>query len=90
VAVAQCAQAGESYFYYQSSTSGLNSTPFGTASFLSPAPDYVSVDARIAYRLTDWAILAISGQNIAPAPQKQTAAGPKVERTVFAIPTVNC
>ena len=79
----------DSYFNYQSPTSGLNSTPFGTASFLSPVPDYVSVDARIAYRLTDWATLAISGQNIGLASQKQTAAGPKVERTVFASLTLN-
>jgi len=70
----------DSYFYYQSPTQGLSGLPFGTGSFLSPVPDYFSFDARIAYRLTDWATLAISGQNLGSSPQKQTS-GPAVERT---------
>ena len=78
----------DSYFYYQSPTRGLESLPFASGSFLSPVPDYLSVDARIAYRLTDWATLAISGQDLGVSPQKQTA-GPKVERRVFATLTVN-
>ena len=78
----------DSYFYYQSPTRGLESLPFASGSFLSPVPDYLSVDARIAYRLTDWATLAISGQDLATSPQKQTA-GPSVERRVFATLTVN-
>ena len=77
----------DSYFYYQSPTQGLSGLPFGSGSFLSPVPDYFSMDARIAYRLTDWATLAISGQNLGASPQKQTA-GPMVERTVFATLTV--
>ena len=78
----------DSYFYYQSTTRGLESLPFGAGGFLSPVPDYLSADARIAYRLTDWASLAISGQNLGVSPQRQTA-GPKVERSVFATLTVN-
>jgi iron complex outermembrane receptor protein len=78
----------DSYFYYQSPTRGLVAFPFAQGSFLSAVPDYLSVDARIAYRLTDWATLAISGQNLGLSSQKQTA-GPKVERSMFATLTVN-
>ena len=78
----------DSYFYYQSPTRGLVAFPFAQGSFLSPVPDYLSVDARIAYRLTDWATLAISGQNLGLSSQKQTS-GPKVERSAFATLTVN-
>jgi iron complex outermembrane receptor protein len=77
----------DSYFYYQSPTQGLESLPFGTASLLSPVPDHFSFDARIAYRLSEWATLAISGQNLGSSPQKQTS-GPMVERSVFASLTV--
>ena len=79
----------DGYLYYQSPTRGLESLPFSVGSFLSPVPDYLSADARIAYRMTDWAMLAISGQNLGLSSQKQTAAGPKVERSVFATLTVN-
>ena len=78
----------DGYLYYQSPTRGLEAPPFSGSSFLSPVPDYLSVDARIAYRLTDWATLAVSGQNLGSSPQKQTA-GPMVERRVFATVTVS-
>jgi iron complex outermembrane receptor protein len=78
----------DAYAYYQSPTRGLEAGPFALVSFLSPVPDYLSLDARIAYRLTDWATLAISGQNLGVSPQQQTA-GPKVERRVFASLTVS-
>ena len=73
----------DSYFYYQSSTRGLESLPFNAGGFLSPVPDYLSADARIAYRLNDWATLSISGQNLLSSPQQQTS-GPRVERRIFA------
>ena len=78
----------DGYLNYQSPTQGLAGFPLGVASFLTPVPDYVSFDARIAYRLTDWATLAISGQNLGTSPQKQTS-GPMVERSVFVTLTVN-
>ena len=83
----------DTFLYYQSTTRGLARLPlppgsFITGSFLTPVADYLSVDARIAYRVTDWATLAISGQNLAQSPQQQTS-GPKVERRVFATLTVN-
>ena len=55
---------------------------FGAAT-LAPIGAYVSVDARAAYRLTDWATLAVSGQNLLQSPQRQTA-GADVERQVLA------
>jgi iron complex outermembrane receptor protein len=71
----------DTYLYYQSNTSGLRATTTGTA--LVPIGAYISLDGRIAYRLTDWATLAVSGQNLLQSPQRQTS-GPAVERRVFA------
>jgi outer membrane receptor for ferrienterochelin and colicins len=78
----------DGFLNYQSATEGLTGLPFGSGSFLSPVPDYLSFDARVAYRLTDSTTLAISGQNLGVLPQKQTA-GPMVERSVFVTFTVN-
>ena len=72
----------DGYLYYQSATRGLAAQPFGAGSFLTPVPSYVSLDSRIAYRLTDWATFAISGQNLLESSQQQTS-GPRVERRVF-------
>ena len=79
----------DSYLDYQSPTQGLQSLPLNRGSFLSPIQDYLSLDARIAYRLTDWATIAISGQNLGVPSQMQTAAGSMVERRVFATFSVN-
>jgi iron complex outermembrane receptor protein len=76
----------DTYLNYQSRTLGLRSTVTGSA--LAPVGAYVSLDARIAYRLTDWATLAISGQNLLQSPQQQTS-GPDVERRVFATLSTN-
>jgi iron complex outermembrane receptor protein len=72
---------------YQSSTFGFVSTSAITEA-LTPVHDWTSLDARVAYKVTDWATLAIQGQNIGQSPQQQTS-GPKVERTVFGSLTVN-
>ena len=71
----------DAYLGYQSNTSGLQQAMSGTS--LIPIGAYVSVDARAAYRLTDWATIAVSGQNLLQSPQRQTA-GANVERQVFA------
>ena len=76
----------DAYASFQSNTSGLQPGGFGTV--LVPVGAYVSVDGRVAYRLTDWATLAVSGQNLLQSPQRQTS-GAAVERQVFATLSVN-
>ncbi len=76
----------DAYLGYQSNTSGLRQAMGGTT--LVSIGAYVSVDARAAYRLTDWATIAVSGQNLLQSPQRQTA-GADVERQVFATLSVN-
>lgn len=76
----------DTYLDYQPKTLGLRNT--GTGTELVPVGAYVSLDGRIAYRLTDWATLAVSGQNLLQSPQQQTS-GPAVERRVFATLSVN-
>jgi len=78
----------DGFLGYQSATQGLAGLPFSSGSFLTPVPDYVSVDARLAYKPTEWATLSISGQNLLQSPQQQTS-GPEVERRVFATLSVN-
>jgi iron complex outermembrane receptor protein len=76
----------DTHLNYQSDTFGLCRTLTGTA--LVPIGAYVSFDGRVAYRLTDWATIAVSGQNLLQSPQQQTS-GPDVERRVFATLSVN-
>jgi hypothetical protein len=77
----------DTFAYYQSATRGLAGLAFSAGSFLTPVQSYVSADGRIAYKLTDWATISISGQNLLESPQQQTS-GPKVERRVFGTLTV--
>lgn len=74
----------DAYARYQSQTEGI------TASFLTPdsgqlvdVPAYFALDARLAYAVNDRVMLALSGQNLTRARQRQTSA-PDVERSVFA------
>lgn len=76
----------DAYLSYQSNTYGMRVTYTGTA--LVPIGAYASVDGRVAYKLTDWATIAISGQNLLTSTQRQTS-GPAVERQVFATLSVN-
>jgi outer membrane receptor for ferrienterochelin and colicins len=76
----------DTYLTYQSNTLGLRTTGIATA--LVPVGAYISVDGRVAYRLADWATLAVSGQNLLQSPQRQTS-GAAVERQVFATLSVN-
>ncbi len=76
----------DTFFNYQSNTQGLQRTMTGTA--LVPVGAYGSLDGRVAYRLTDWATIAVSGQNLLSSSQQQTS-GPAVERRVFATLSVN-
>jgi len=73
----------DGYLRYQSrfdSIQGLSA--FIPAGVLVRIPDYVSVDARVAYRINKHVTVAVSGQNLLDSPQRQTSA-PAVERIVL-------
>jgi len=78
----------DGYLRYESCFSGISGGhpvfPIGSLVRIS---DYVSVDARIAYRITDHLTLALSGQNLLDSPQRQTSA-PSVERRILATASV--
>jgi hypothetical protein len=65
---------------YESRFYGL--APVGSKTPLVPIDDYVALDGRIAYRFTDWATLALSGQNFGQSSQHQTV-GPAVQRRLI-------
>lgn len=72
----------DGYLHYQSATLGIQPLSSGAASVLVPVNAYASVDARVAYRPSAWATLALSGQNLLHARQQQTS-GPQIERRVL-------
>jgi len=53
----------------------------GSRTLLEPIDNYLALDGRIAYRFTDWATLALSGQNLGQSGQHQTV-GPPVQRRI--------
>ncbi len=78
----------DGYLRYKSRFFGIQGgNLFDPVGSLVRIPDYVSVDARIAYRVTDNLTLAFSGQNLLQSPQKQTSA-PEVERRVYVTASV--
>ncbi|MGP6157775.1 MAG: TonB-dependent receptor plug domain-containing protein [Vulcanimicrobiaceae bacterium] len=75
----------DGYLRYESAFYGIVPTPDVNATngeTLSLIPAYVSVDARIGYKLNDRLTLSLSGQNITQSPQRQTSA-PDVERRLI-------
>ena len=79
----------DGYLLYKSRFQGIQgNAQLLTLATLVPIPDYVSVDARIAYRVTDNLTLAISGQNLLQSPQKQTSAA-MVERRVYVTASIH-
>ncbi|MDE1939759.1 MAG: hypothetical protein KGI68_12105, partial [Alphaproteobacteria bacterium] len=76
----------DAYLNYQSRVSGLQTTGINT--YLVPIGTYASLDGRLAYRLTDWATVSVSGQNLLQSAQRQTS-GPYIERQIFATLTLN-
>ena len=50
--------------------------------------DYIAMDARVAYKVTDWATLSLSAQNLNQASLRETA-GADVQRQVLGTFTVN-
>ena len=75
----------DGYLQYQTATYGL--LPSGSGTRLSRIPAYAAVDGRVAYKLTDHATLALSGQGLTQQNQTETS-GPPVERRVLATLTV--
>lgn len=75
----------DGFLRYQTRSFGF--LPSGASFVLTPISDYVALDARIGYRLTERVSLALSGQNLAFATQTQTS-GPKVERRILGTITV--
>ncbi|HWK47385.1 MAG TPA: TonB-dependent receptor [Stellaceae bacterium] len=81
----------DSYLQYTSSFYGIVLAPGATtggATQLSRINDYVSLDLRVAYKLTDWATIALSAQNFSQASQRQTV-GANVGRVVYGSLTFN-
>ena len=76
----------DGWLRYQSATEGVGpaSPWFGQ---LVPIPAWVSVDGRLAYRVTPRATLALAVQNLNRSKQQRTSAG-EVERSVVASLTV--
>jgi outer membrane receptor for ferrienterochelin and colicins len=70
----------DGYLHYQSATHGIQVT--GLAGGLTPVAGFASLDARVAYKLTNLLTWSVSGQNLSQASQRQTA-GPEVERRVL-------
>jgi outer membrane receptor for ferrienterochelin and colicins len=75
----------DGYLRYESAFYGIEQAATDLAATngetLTLIPSYVSVDARVGYKLTDRLTLSVSGQNITDSPQRQTS-GPDVERRV--------
>lgn len=83
----------DGYLQYLSSSYGIGLNPAASpiafsAGKLVPISDYVAVDGRIAYKLTNWATLALSAQDFTQASQQQTVSA-KVERQVYGSISVN-
>jgi len=78
----------DGYLRYQSATQGLIPLPDQTNTGFTPIPAFVSVDARIAYKPVTRLTLAVSGQDVTHATQRQTSAQ-EVQRQVFGSVTVD-
>ncbi|HWL21693.1 MAG TPA: TonB-dependent receptor [Bradyrhizobium sp.] len=73
----------DGYLQYTSSFYGVVAVPgSATTTQLSRINDYVSLDARAAYKLTDWATIALSAQGFSQASQRQTV-GANTGRVVY-------
>ncbi len=70
----------DAYLNWQSDTGGMVLAGLNTMPV--PVGSFATADARIAYRLADWATLAVSGQNLLQDQQRQTS-GPDVGRQIF-------
>ncbi|HTB90978.1 MAG TPA: TonB-dependent receptor [Steroidobacteraceae bacterium] len=78
----------DGYARYQSATAGLLPAVGAVGTTLVPLPQYVALDARVAYQLDKAWTFAASGQDLAHAQQRQTE-GPNVERQLMGSVTFN-
>jgi outer membrane receptor for ferrienterochelin and colicins len=78
----------DGYARFQSITAGLLPAVGSTGTTLVQVPEYVALDARVAYQLNKGWTFAASGQDLAHAQQRQTA-GPNVERQLMGSVTFN-
>jgi outer membrane receptor for ferrienterochelin and colicins len=75
----------DGYLRYQSSSDGIVVTyaaPIFAA--LVPLSSYVSLDARLGYRLSERMTVALAGQGLTRGEERETAAGGPVERRILA------
>jgi iron complex outermembrane recepter protein len=70
----------DSFFRFESNNHGLEASATGTN--LVQIPAYLSVDGRVAYKLSNRFTWSVAGQNLTHASQVQTS-GPAVERRVL-------
>jgi len=82
----------DGYLQYESSFYGVaqptSVAVAGLGGQLVPISNYVALDGRVAYKLNDWATLALSAQDFSQASQRQTS-GANVGRQVFGSLSVN-
>ena len=82
----------DGYLHYQSDFSGiladLTDPTDAAIAALTPISDYLAVDGRVGFAISDTLDLALSGRNLTRSEQRQTAA-PEVERAVFATLSFN-
>jgi len=77
----------DTYLQYDSRTFGLQPVVVGLVSQLTPISGYLEADARVGYRLPHQITLALSGQNVLHAEQRQTSAA-DVQRRVLGTVTM--
>ncbi len=70
----------DGYLHYQSATHGIQVT--GITGGLTPVAGFASLDARVAYKLTNLLTWSVAGQNLSQASQRQTV-GAAIERRVL-------
>lgn len=70
----------DGHLLFQSNVMGLRR--IASRRLMVPIAPYATIEARLAYRLTDRFTVALSGQNLVNAQQQQTS-GPDVERQLF-------
>jgi iron complex outermembrane receptor protein len=76
----------DGYLRYESAFYGIEPAAADVTAIngetLTLIPSYISVDARVGYKVNNRLTLSVSGQNITHSPQRQTS-GPDVERRVI-------
>jgi outer membrane receptor for ferrienterochelin and colicins len=76
----------DGFLHYQSATRGLQPNGSPSLSMLVPVNAYVSLDARVAFKIGQSTTLSLTGQNLLNGTQQQTSAA-EVERRAYATVT---